>query len=88
MSLYQIVTNETQNSDTEIEDAVFNSGSYVSAEDVTPTELKEYPMDVLKIDGSEVIDAEVVTLKKNQCQPQKVFYNLNIRMTHRPKLQR
>ena len=41
-----IVTKETQNSDTEIEDAENEPGSYVSAEDVTPTELKEYPMDV------------------------------------------
>ena len=55
---------QTQTSDTEIEDAIFNSGSYVSAEDVTPTELKEYPMDVLEIDGSEVIDAEVVDVEE------------------------
>ena len=55
---------QTQTSDTEIEDAVFNSGSYVSAEDVTPTELKEYPMDVLEIDGSEVIDAEIVDVEE------------------------
>jgi len=55
---------QNQTSDTEIEDAVFNSGSYVSVEDVTPTELKEYPMDVLEIDGSEVLDAEIVDVEE------------------------
>ena len=57
-------TKKTHTSDTEIEDAIFHSGSYVSAEDVTPTELKEYPMDVLEIDGSEVVDAEVLDVEE------------------------
>ena len=57
-------TKQTQTSNTEIEDATVHSGSYVSAEDVLPTELKEYPMDVLEIDGSEVVEAEVLDVEE------------------------
>ena len=44
----------------DIEDAIFHSGSYVAPQDITPTETKDYPMDVLDIEQAEIIEAEVV----------------------------
>ena len=41
----------------DIEDAVFNSDA---VQDVTATELKQYPMDVVEVDGTDIIDAEIV----------------------------